>query len=249
MRRTPQFMLNQPIVFLPGFQKDSRRRAFEVPWSPAEDNLLKNCAEKYPANWRLIADTLNDSRVRSTVDKRTPFECFDRWRTRWAMNRAPGSSGNTADESGSSGAQNGAHQTSSAISDNASPQGHSSVTPTVSSPTTQMTTRGVKRNANAVAAAAAQNANNLALYTSQNNIEARKRKRHLIISDAMRKFSKKREAHLRQARKSYSFFGMHSLTRCFPRKYQKAGWSHSRHSCTVRNDCEEDANGIGSLEG
>ncbi len=46
--------------------------------------MLKKWAERYPNNWRLVADAMNSSRIRSKSDLRTPVDCLERWKVRWS---------------------------------------------------------------------------------------------------------------------------------------------------------------------
>ena len=129
--------------------------------------MLKKWAERYPNNWRLVADAMNSSRIRSRSDLRMPLECFDRWRSRWSTLAHKGS---FASASGSI----------------ASLDELESVPPTPVSSSSQMTTRGVKRMA---ANANTNNSNNLTISTVGNFVESRKKKRHQLISDTMKKVS------------------------------------------------------------
>ncbi len=164
-----------PLLVIASNQKD-RRRMTEVSWSPSEDSMLKKWAERYPNNWRLVADAMNSSRIRSKSDLRTPVDCLERWKVRWSGLHHRGS---IASASGSI----------------ASLDDFESVPPTPASASSQMTTRGVKRMA---ASASTSNANSLTINTNANFVESRKRKRHFLISETMRRVSKKREVHMKQ---------------------------------------------------
>ncbi|CDO72899.1 hypothetical protein BN946_scf185002.g84 [Trametes cinnabarina] len=67
---------------IPMAPKDARKRASEMAWTPAEDALLKQMVEKYPHNWNLIAEAFNSARVTISTDKRTAWDCLERWRER-----------------------------------------------------------------------------------------------------------------------------------------------------------------------
>ncbi|TBU65625.1 hypothetical protein BD310DRAFT_953748 [Dichomitus squalens] len=71
-------------VFMPPPPRDVRKRNAEqadsLSWTPADDALLKQAVERYPHNWNLIADAFNSSRVTISTDKRTAWECLERWR-------------------------------------------------------------------------------------------------------------------------------------------------------------------------
>ncbi|KAG2061308.1 hypothetical protein BDR06DRAFT_986313 [Suillus hirtellus] len=62
--------------------KDGKKRSEHL-WSSDEDSLLKTHVERYPNNWLLVADSFNSSRVTISTDKRTPWECFERWSSRF----------------------------------------------------------------------------------------------------------------------------------------------------------------------
>lgn len=62
--------------------KDGKKRSEHL-WSSDEDTLLKILVERYPNNWLLVADSFNSSRVTISTDKRTPWECFERWSSRF----------------------------------------------------------------------------------------------------------------------------------------------------------------------
>ncbi|KAJ2983057.1 hypothetical protein NUW54_g10672 [Trametes sanguinea] len=65
---------------MPTAPKDARKRIAEVAWTPAEDALLKQMIDKYPHNWNLIADAFNSARVTIATDRRTAWDCLERWR-------------------------------------------------------------------------------------------------------------------------------------------------------------------------
>jgi Myb-like DNA-binding domain len=59
------------------------RKRVEHFWSERDDLILKEAAEKYPNNWLLICDTFHSSRVTISTDRRTPWDCYERWKLRW----------------------------------------------------------------------------------------------------------------------------------------------------------------------
>jgi chromatin modification-related protein VID21 len=161
---------SRPInAFNPGLPlppKDARRRAAEQIWTSSDDLLLKTLMEKYPNNWPLISESFNSSRVAPSTDKRTAWDCRERWSVRWG-------SGSLLAQPGEQAGTNGAAQ-----------EGPTSpVTPTVG----QMTTRGVKRLASTSVAANTVSSNGSAT-------DAKKRRSHNIIYEHLRKASKKRES-------------------------------------------------------
>lgn len=141
---------------------DARRRVAEQIWTPNDDVLLKTLVERYPNNWPLIADAFNSSRVTVSTDLRLPWDCYERYNTRWSGHST------TFKDSGS-------------IS-----------TPSVpdASPRDQMTTRGVKRLASVSAGV-------IPSPGGYGNEPSKKRRRHLLMSETIRKTAKKREANLK----------------------------------------------------
>lgn len=92
--------------------------AAENPWTAMEDEMLRSLVDKYPNNWKLIAEAFTSNRVAIT-QRRTPWDC----QQRWEVIRAPRRSHSVAEE--------------------AKPE----PPPTPSTPASSMTTRGVKRQA------------------------------------------------------------------------------------------------------
>ena len=159
-------------LYLAGFPRDPRKRPPSVAWSTTEDAMLRKWVDRYSRNWRLIADCMNSSKLRSRVDLRTPYECYERY----AELEKPGRGLSSA------------HGSIASMED-VVPQ-----TPSTPASSTSMTTRGLKRMATSAAASQA----NISVNTGTNTVETRKRRHHFIISEMMRKVTKKRELHQRQ---------------------------------------------------
>ncbi|EIW85452.1 hypothetical protein CONPUDRAFT_98516, partial [Coniophora puteana RWD-64-598 SS2] len=70
------------------YTRDAKKRA-EHNWSAGEDALLRSIVAKYPSNWTLVADTFNASRVTISIDRRTPWDCFERWCNRFGGGLRP----------------------------------------------------------------------------------------------------------------------------------------------------------------
>ncbi|KAI6043009.1 hypothetical protein EDC04DRAFT_822644 [Pisolithus marmoratus] len=151
-------------VLAPQPPKDTKKRA-EHAWSPEEDALLKRLADKYPNNWSLVTDVFNSSRVAIPFDKRMPWECFERWNTKFGGTRC----GPLHPE-----------VNSPAAAAESSP-------PPVASSTSQaqMMTRGVKR----LASASVSQNQNAGLISS----DMLKRRRHTLMYETIRRVAKKRE--------------------------------------------------------
>lgn len=154
---------------LPHPPKDHKKR-LDHTWSAAEDALLKSFVEKYPSNWTLVADSFNSARVAISIDKRTPWECFERWNLK--LGGKP------------SGVPGHADVTTPVGVDGTPPP-----TPSTSTQQVQMTTRGVKRLANSNVAQGQVGATGGTISS-----DTIKKRRHSLMYETIRKTSKKREA-------------------------------------------------------
>ena len=164
--------------------KDNKKR-LDHAWSPPEDVLLKSFVEKYPANWTLVADSFNSTRVTISIDKRTPWECFERWNLKFG-GKPSGVTGH-------------ADATSPAGVDGTPPP----ATPSTSTQQIQMTTRGVKRLANINIAQS--QVGGAGVTISSDTI---KRRRHSLMYETIRKTAKKREAAQKAASSAFLFVAM-----------------------------------------
>ncbi|RPD66336.1 hypothetical protein L226DRAFT_557464 [Lentinus tigrinus ALCF2SS1-7] len=84
----PNIPASHPML-MPAPPRDVRKRNADhhneaVAWTPVEDGLLKQAVERYPYNWSLIAETFNSLRVTISTDKRTPWECLERWKEKFS---------------------------------------------------------------------------------------------------------------------------------------------------------------------
>jgi len=135
--------------------KDKQRKSSvtEHLWSQPDDTLLKSLIDKYSMNWNLIAECYNASRLTTPTDRKTPQECFERWKERWgpATNKPNlAEVASTAEETGAS---------SSGVSLR-------------------------KRSTTATP-----NLNTQAMTSSN---DSKKRRRHILLQDSIRKLGKRR---------------------------------------------------------
>ncbi|KAG9318171.1 hypothetical protein JVU11DRAFT_248 [Chiua virens] len=162
----------QASIFVPHPPKDNKKR-LDHAWTPAEDALLKSFVEKYTSNWTLVADSFNSARVTISIDKRTPWDCFERWNLKLGKLSGVSALGDV---------------TSPTVGDGTPP-------PTPSTSTSaqiQMTTRGVKRLANiSITQGQAGGAGATGVSISSDAI---KRRRHSLMYETIRRTAKKREA-------------------------------------------------------
>ncbi|PWN48969.1 hypothetical protein IE53DRAFT_370153, partial [Violaceomyces palustris] len=53
-------------------------RAAQFMWTPEEDSHLLTLAKQYNNNWSLVSDLFNSTRLTISIDKREPWDCYDR---------------------------------------------------------------------------------------------------------------------------------------------------------------------------
>ncbi|KAI0647240.1 hypothetical protein C8Q79DRAFT_1047538 [Trametes meyenii] len=151
--------IHPSIMPAPVRSGNANKRSSDVVWTPAEDVLLKQIVEKYPGNWGLVAEAFNSSRVTISTDKRSAWDCLERWKEKAAA------------------------EARSAVEDESR-----SATPAAAA--LHMTTRGHKRSASQSVAAASGSSSN----SSGQSGEPKKRIRHTLMHDTLRKAAKRREA-------------------------------------------------------
>lgn len=186
-------------VQIPREPRDARRRLLDQQWTPNDDMLLKALVEKYPQNWALVADSFNSSRVTISVDHRIPWDCYERWNARWG--------------SGSTLTKDVSEMTSQASVE----RGASSPTPARD----QMTTRGVKRLASVSIGSHAS--------PGGSGNEPKKRRRHNLMFDAIRKAAKKREQNQKANGKMHVSSSFVSTKEQFPAAQKKPAAVHDTH--------------------
>ena len=161
----PSLIIPDDDVMLPGTPRDpARRAANDSLWTYQDDLLLKQLVEKYPKNWGLVADLFNSSRGAISLEQRVDWECKERYRSRW-LGKDRGERDFTP---AAPSAQDGPSSSTSARH-----------------PQSQITTR--KR----MASVSSTTANSAPIAAPA--FEPRKRRRHVLIFETMRKCAKKRE--------------------------------------------------------
>lgn len=140
-------------------------------WTSTDDTLLKSIVDRYSSNWQLISESFNSARRSTPSDIRTIEDCQDRWKTVLNPERKLALS-------------EASHVASEDASTSANPN--------------QMTTRGVKKNANP-------NTSGFSAISSASTTDARKRKRHTLLAEAIKKAVKKRSDAAQKACKLHLF--------------------------------------------
>jgi chromatin modification-related protein VID21 len=161
----PSLLIPDDDVILPSTPRDpARRAAADALWTNQDDLLLKCLVEKYPKNWGLVADQFNSLRGAISLEQRADWECKERYRSRWL-----GKDRNERDFTPVvPPAQDGSSSSTSARASQS-----------------QITTR--KR-----MASVSSTVNTTPIPAA--TFESRKRRRHVLIFETMRKCAKKREA-------------------------------------------------------
>ncbi|KAJ3867070.1 hypothetical protein EV359DRAFT_61800 [Lentinula novae-zelandiae] len=179
-----QSVLSTPAISSPATKfKEPPKRAMEHLWSASDDLLLKSLAEKFPNNWALISECYNTAKVTIKSDWRTSKDCQERWRERW-----------------SPAATQRLMETESTAVDG---------TPPPSTPILMNVggSRGVKR----LASASISNSTAPTISTGSGS-EPKKRRRHAMVQDAVRRSIKKRNeaAQKNNVRKSATMHESHN---------------------------------------
>jgi chromatin modification-related protein VID21 len=161
----PTLLIPDDDVILPNTPRDPARRATaDVLWTNQDDLLLKSLVEKYPKNWGLVADQFNSLRSAIALEQRADWECKERYRSRWL----------------------GKDRSERDFTPVAPPAQDGTSLSTARASQSQITTR--KR----MASVSSSTANTAAVPTV--TFESRKRRRHVLIFETMRKCARKREA-------------------------------------------------------
>lgn len=76
---------------MPSCSKPSQPRNYEIRlaatiWQNDDDIILQRLCHQFPFNWQLISDAFNTSRRTLSIDRRSPWDCFQRWNKKWNPN-------------------------------------------------------------------------------------------------------------------------------------------------------------------
>ena len=157
---------SSPSTHSPAQPTQLRRRADHI-WTERDDAMLKATVERYPNNWALICEVFNSSRLTIPTDKRLPSDCVERW----LFLRETGEIG------------------AFLISN---PRLNVACIPDKqfgSTPTQMMMTRGLKR----PAGTGVLGINTNGSLSSASGFESKKRRRHYLMYETIRKAARKRE--------------------------------------------------------
>ena len=197
----PTLLIPDDDVILPSTPRDPARRATaEALWTNQDDLLLKSLVEKYPKNWGLVADQFNSLRGTIALEQRADWECKERYRSRWL------------------GKDRSERDFTPAVPP---PQDGPSSSTSARASQSQITTR--KRMASVSSSTA--NAASIPAAT----FESRKRRRHVLIFETMRKCARKREATQKAAGMYPPFVGSFLLPDAHAANSRKASNIHDTH--------------------
>lgn len=162
----PSLFIPDDDIILPSTPRDPARRATaEALWTNQDDLLLKSLVEKYPKNWGLVADQFNSLRGSIALEQRADWECKERYRSRWL-------------------GKDRSERDFTPVGP--PPQDGPSSSTSARASQSQITTR--KR----MASVSSLSANTTSIPAA--TFESRKRRRHTLIFETMRKCARKREA-------------------------------------------------------
>ena len=200
----PSLLIPDDDVILPGTPRDPARRATtDALWTHQDDILLKQLVEKYPKNWGLVADLFNSSRGAISLEQRADWECKERYRLRWL------------------GKDRGERDFTPVAPSAQDPSSSTSTRP----PQMQVTTR--KR----MASISSTNLN--AAPISASAFEPRKRRRHVLIFETMRKCARKREAAQKASGMYLPFASFYTARLLHSQFSEGSGSEYSRYARTV----------------
>lgn len=72
-----------PACIKPNQPRNSETRLAGTVWLNDDDVVLQRLCQIYPFNWQLISDAFNTSRRTLSIDRRSPWDCFQRWNKKW----------------------------------------------------------------------------------------------------------------------------------------------------------------------
>jgi chromatin modification-related protein VID21 len=159
---------------------EARKRSSDHLWSGGEDLLLKSLCDRYPNNWRLICDSFNSSRIPTPGDKRSLWDCLERWKIKWG----PSSQQPQTPDTG--------HNLSSA---SGMPQSPATEAAAISS-----MTRGARR---MPSGGVPPPARIMTMALTPGGDDTKKRKHHMLVYDTVRRSVRKREAAAKTNGKRY----------------------------------------------
>jgi chromatin modification-related protein VID21 len=181
----PNLLIPDDDGVLPSTPRDPARRiAADALWTNQDDTLLKRLVEKYPKNWGLVADLFNSSRGAIVMEKRADWECKERYRSRWL---------------GKERSEREFAQMAPPVQDG--PSSSTSTRPLQSQITTRKRMASVSSSGNTS-------------VTSATNFEPRKRRRHILMFETLRKVAKKREAAQKAAGGCAPFAELFTMKHC-----------------------------------
>ena len=64
---------------VPSEPRDPEGRLIHFVWTPEEDALLRSVLHQLGPNWALVGDVFNNSRITIPTDRRSPWDCYQRW--------------------------------------------------------------------------------------------------------------------------------------------------------------------------
>lgn len=76
-----------PILIKPPLPRNFETRLASTIWQPEDDIVLQRLCLQFPFNWQLISDAFNTARRTLSIDRRSPWDCYQRWNKKWNPNK------------------------------------------------------------------------------------------------------------------------------------------------------------------
>lgn len=75
-----------PVLVKPSQPRNYETRLAATIWQNEDDVVLQRLCHQFPFNWQLISDSFNTVRRTLAIDRRSPWDCFQRWNKKWNPN-------------------------------------------------------------------------------------------------------------------------------------------------------------------
>lgn len=85
-RKKAKESIHPPTCSKPNQPRNYEIRLAATIWQSEDDIVLQRLCHQYPFNWQLISDAFNTSRRTLSIDRRSPWDCFQRWNKKWNPN-------------------------------------------------------------------------------------------------------------------------------------------------------------------
>ncbi|KAL7411354.1 hypothetical protein BDY24DRAFT_136851 [Mrakia frigida] len=85
-RKKSKESVHPPTCVKPSQPRNYEIRLSSTIWQNDDDIVLQRLCHQFPFNWQLISDAFNTSRRTLSIDRRSPWDCWQRWNKKWNPN-------------------------------------------------------------------------------------------------------------------------------------------------------------------